>query len=73
VRPEADMELFRKLNQATMLDQFVADRPKGLENCTHLLTVRYTDRGDEREKRFEIEFNPKRYLFTVRASLEIAA
>jgi hypothetical protein len=71
--PEADMELFIKLNQATMLDQFVADRPKGLQNCGHLLTVRYTDRGDERTKLFEIEFNPKRFLFTVRAFLDQVA
>jgi hypothetical protein len=72
-QPKADMELFKRVDKAAMLERFVADRSKGLPVCSYLLTVRYMDRGEKRTKRFEIEFNPRRYLFTVRVHIGAAA
>jgi hypothetical protein len=73
VRPESDMELFEKLGQGVMLDTFISGRPRDLDKCVYPLIVRYTDRGAERIKKFDIEYNPKRYWFAVRESFNAAA
>jgi hypothetical protein len=73
VRPESDMELFQGAPQGRMLDIFVSSRPEGQYTWAYPLTVRYNDRGDERIKKFEIEFNSRRYWFTVRESFSAVA